>query len=220
KLPPMKPAPPVTSQVGTEPPLFDPGWALRASERDVVVREIVRWRRLPALGGLLLAGFRRLLPLRARALVRAAATAALAATPEHLHLVGDDVGVVALLAVVADVLAVADPAFDVDLRALAQVLGRDLAELAEEGHPVPLGLFLVVAVAILAHRGGGQADLGDGHAALGVPGFGVVAEIADKDCLVDAAGHGIPQGVAGNARRRTLDYSPPTRGVGPRRAGA
>src|SRR5690606_29237914 len=115
------------------------------------------------------------LALRTRAaFVGATATAtaaAFTASAEHLHLVGDDVGVVALLAVVAGVFAVADPALDIDLRALAQVLGRDLAELAEEGHPVPLGLFLVVAVPVLAHRCGGQADLGDGHAALGVPGF-------------------------------------------------
>src|SRR5690606_31255496 len=45
----------------------------------------------------------------------------------------------------------------------------------------------------LAHRGGGEADLGDGHAALRVPGFGIVAEIADKDRLVDATGHCIPR---------------------------
>src|SRR5690606_14165778 len=162
----------------------------RASKRDVVVGEVLDRRRLAAGRGLLA----RLLALRARAFV-AAATVATAA--EHLHLVGDDVGVVALLAVVADVLAVADPALDVDLRAFAQVFGRDLGELAEEGHAVPLGLFLGVAVPVLAHRGGGQADLGDGHAALGVAGFGIVAEIADKDRLVDATGHWESSDVAG-----------------------
>src|SRR5690606_40870646 len=50
---------------------------------------------------------------------------------------------------------------------------------------------------VLAHRGGGQADLGDGHAALGVAGFGIVAEIADKDRLVDATGHWESSDVAG-----------------------
>src|SRR5690606_31974048 len=107
--------------------------------------EVVHRRSL-ARGSRLLARCR-FLALRAwAALVRATTTAAPTTTTafttaaEHLHLVGDDVGVVALLAVVAGVLAVADPALDVDLRTLAQVFGRDLAELAEEGHPVPLGL--------------------------------------------------------------------------------
>src|SRR5690606_11989668 len=130
---------------------------------------------------------RRALPLLA--LLRAALAPAVTASAEHLHLVGDDVGVVALLAVVAGVLAVADPALDVHLRTLAQVLGRDLAELAEEGHAVPLGLFLGVAVAVLANTGGGQADLGHGHAALRVLRFRVVAQVADENCFVDATGH-------------------------------
>src|SRR5690606_26876641 len=74
---------------------------------------------------------------------------------------------------------------------LAQVLAGDLAELAEELHPVPLGAFLLVAVAVLAHAGGGQADGGHGHAGLGVLGFGIVAEVADQDHLVDAARHSV-----------------------------
>src|SRR5690606_27135924 len=92
--------------------------------------------------------------------------------------------------VLPGVLVVADLALDVDLRALAQVLAGDLAELAEEGHPVPLGVFLRIAVAVLAYRRRGEADLGDRHAALGVPGLGVVAEVADEDRLVDATCHG------------------------------
>src|SRR5690606_29068289 len=113
------------------------------------------------------------------------------AATEHLHLVGDDLGDVALLAILAGELVVADRAFDVALRTLAQVLAGDLAELAEELHPVPLGAFLLVAVAVLAHAGGGQADGGHGHAGLGVLGFGIVAEVADQDHLVDAARHSV-----------------------------
>src|SRR5690606_6137870 len=119
-----------------------------------------------------------------------AATATFAAAAEHLHLVGDDLGEVLLHPVLAGVLVVADLAFHVDLRALAQVFAGDLAELAEEGHAVPLRVLLGVAVAVLADAGGRQADLGDGHATLGVLGFRVVAEIADQDGLVDAACHG------------------------------
>src|SRR5690606_6488626 len=125
---------------------------------------------------------RRGLPLLA--LLRAALATTVTASAKHLHLVGDDVGVVALLAVVADVLAVADPALDVDLRAFAQVFGRDLGELAEEGHAVPLGLFLGVAVAVLAHTGRREADLGHGHAALRVLRLRVVAQVADENCFV------------------------------------
>src|SRR5690606_17225031 len=118
---------------------------------------------------------------------RGAVARAFSASAEHLHLVGDDVGVVALLAVVADVLAVADPALDVHLRTLAQVLGRDLSQLADERHSVPLGLFLGVAVAVLAHGGGGQADLGDGHAALGVPTLRIIPKISHQNRLIDAS---------------------------------
>src|SRR5690606_28637800 len=155
-----------------------------------VVRELLGRRALRRLAALLL------LPLRpataaTAALVAATATAAptFTAAAEHLHLVGDDLGEVLLHPVLAGVLVVADLAFDVHLRALAQVLAGDLAELAEEGHPVPLGVLLGVAVAVLAHAGGGQADLGDRHAALGVLDLRVVAEVADQDRLVDATGH-------------------------------
>src|SRR5690606_19571210 len=66
---------------------------LASSEWNVIVAEVIGRRGLPLL-----------------ALLRAALATTVTASAEHLHLVGDDVGVVALLAVVADVLAVADPA--------------------------------------------------------------------------------------------------------------
>src|SRR5690606_16061907 len=149
---------------------------LASSEWNVIVREV---RSAGEPRGLLL---RR--PLLA---LLAALATALAAAAEHLHLVGDDVRVVALLAVVAGVLAVRDPALDVDLRTLAQVLGRDLAELAEEGDAVPLGLFLGVAVAVLAHTGRREADLGHGHAALGVPTLRIIPKISHQNRLIDAS---------------------------------
>src|SRR3546814_12186822 len=105
-------------------------------ERKVVIRKVVRRRRRRrALGRLRLPLRRGILARTRRALT--AATAFTTAT-EHLHLVGDDLGEVLLHPVLAGVLVVADLAFHVDLRALAQVLAGDLAELAEEGHPVPL----------------------------------------------------------------------------------
>src|SRR5690606_41456956 len=129
------------------------------------------------------------LPISLAAVGIAALATATATAAEHLHLVGDDLGDVAVLAVLAGELVIADRAFDVALRTLAQVLAGDLAELSEELHPVPLGALLLVAVAVLAHAGGGQADDGHGHAGLGVLGFGIVAEVADQDHLVDATRH-------------------------------
>src|SRR5207342_1382164 len=79
---------------------------------------------------------------------------------------------------------------DVDLAALLQVLPGDLTDLSEQLDPMPLGFFDLLAVLVLAHAGCGQAQGGDRHAALGVLGFRIVAEIADEDHLVDAACHG------------------------------
>src|SRR5690606_5095538 len=157
------------------------------SERDVVVGEVLAEIGLRRRRGLAPLG-------RGAALLRAilalaALAAALASTAEHLHLVGDDVGEVLLDPVLAGELVVADRAFDVDLAALAQVLAGDLAQLPEQLHPVPLGALLGVAVLVLAHRGRGQRQGADGHAALGVLHVGVVAEVSDQDHFVHAAGH-------------------------------
>src|SRR5690606_38796591 len=124
---------------------------LASSEWDVVVGEVIGRLCLPC----------RFLALRSRAAILLGARLALAA--EHLHFVGDDVGELLLHPVVARMLAVADPALDVDLRTLAQVLGRDLAQLPEERNAVPFGLFLLLAVLALAGAGGSEADLGNRH---------------------------------------------------------
>src|SRR5207253_1620455 len=78
----------------------------------------------------------------------AAATHALA-RPQHLHGVGDDLGGVLVRAVLVLPLARLQAALDVDLRALLEVFARDLRELAEEGHAVPLGLLLLLARLVL-----------------------------------------------------------------------
>src|SRR5690606_32592617 len=114
KLPPMNPAPPVTSQVVMTMPRRKRLGGKRASERDVVVREIVGRRRLRR-GCLASRRGRRataavFLALRSRCTV--AATTALAAAAEHLHLVGDDVGGVVLDAVLL-VGTVFEPALEV-----------------------------------------------------------------------------------------------------------
>src|SRR5690606_26372117 len=178
------------------------------SERDVVVGEVVHrrcgrllgrglaLRALAVAAALILIAVAATAALLARGLLALRAVAAVATTAatftaaaEHLHLVGDDVGAVLLHAVLAGVLVVAQLALDVDLRALAQVLAGDFAELAEEHHAVPFGALLLVAVAVVAHAGGGQADAGHGHAALGVFHVRVVAAVADQADCVAAAGH-------------------------------
>ena len=93
----------------------------QASERNVVVEGRHRTARpQPRRGSAGAAA-------RSGALATAAthATARTAAAPaEHLHLVGDDLGRVAVAAFLVLPLARAQRAFDVDLRALAQVFAR------------------------------------------------------------------------------------------------
>src|SRR5690349_13308511 len=104
------------------------------SERNIVVREIVHRRRLlrcRRLATLRLAAALIAIVLArrtCRAITAAGATATTALTAaQHLHLVGDDVGGVLLLTVLAGVLVVADRALDVHRAALAQVFAGDLA---------------------------------------------------------------------------------------------
>lgn len=67
----------------------------------------------------------------------------------------------------------------------------DLAELAEEGDPVPLGALLGLAgVLVLPALAGGDADLGDRHVAGRVAGFRIGAQVADQHDFVKASpGH-------------------------------
>src|ERR1043165_8109228 len=85
----------------------------------------------------------------ARAGVSAAASARafVAAAVEHLHVAGDDLGAVALLAGLFGVPAVgADGALDVDELSLAEILAADLAEARPGDDVVPLGAFLFLTV--------------------------------------------------------------------------
>src|SRR6185369_17419902 len=71
------------------------------------------------------------------------------ARPEHLHPVADDLGRVALVAVLVLVFPRANAALDVDLRALLQIFARDFGEPAEERDAVPLGRFLHLAARLV-----------------------------------------------------------------------
>src|SRR5689334_24259880 len=97
KLPPMNPAPPVTSQVAIAPPAP----CAATSERNVVVAEVVGEVGLGGRARGVGVATRRAAALGALAAFGARFAASFATAAEHLHLVGDDVGVVALLPVLA-----------------------------------------------------------------------------------------------------------------------
>src|SRR5262249_9124171 len=82
-------------------------------------------------------------------------------------------------------------AFEVDLRALLQILLGDLGEpLAENDHAMPFGLFATFAGGLVAPVfGGGDAQVRDRPAVLGAADFRIGAQIADENDLVDAACH-------------------------------
>src|SRR5581483_844962 len=112
---------------------------VRGSERDVVV-EIILGRGCRCGGGFGRgAGARRIV---VDAAVRGTAAAAPA---QHLHLVGDDLGGVAVLAFLVLPLAGLQASLDEDLRAFLEVFAHDLGELAEEHHAVPFGALLVLS---------------------------------------------------------------------------
>src|SRR5262245_51316069 len=128
------------------------------SERDVVVHLVERAAALLALlrpAPATSAGRGRLSRHRLRAAARTRA--------EHLHLVAADLGAVAVLAgFLVLVLARAQAALDIDLRALLEILARDLGEPAKERDAVPLGgLFHLAARLVLPLLGGGDAYAGD-----------------------------------------------------------
>src|SRR6185312_1796527 len=82
-------------------------------------------------------------------------------------------------------------AFQINLRALLQVLLGDLAEpFREDHHAVPLGLFLALAGGLVAPLlRGRDRQIGDGTSVLGPPDLRVLAEISDQNHLVHATRH-------------------------------
>src|SRR5690606_21638110 len=128
--------------------------------------------------------------LRAIPVVALLLRRAVTSPAEHLHLARDDLGGVAILAVLVLPLASAQRSLDVDLRAFAQVLARDLAELVEQHDRVPLGaLLLIASLAILPLLARREADVRDRFARWHGAGVGIGAEMADQNDLVDSAAH-------------------------------
>jgi hypothetical protein len=108
--------------------------------------------------------------------------------PQELDVRCDDVGRIALHALLVLVRGGLEPAFDEDLAPLGQVFAADFAELAERRDPVPLGALLFLPGGlVLPLLGGGDAEFGDRCPAGRVADLGVVPEAADDDDLVDAS---------------------------------
>src|SRR5438445_5614853 len=97
----------------------------------------------------------------------AARTAVLVAfAVEHLHLIGDDFGAVALLSRLFVVPGIgADRTLDVDELPLAQILAADLRQFSPGDDVVPLGPFLLLASLVGVAVIGRERELRDAGAA-------------------------------------------------------
>src|SRR6185437_6393374 len=116
--------------------------------------------------------------------------AAAAPAAEHLHLVANDLGGIALVALLVLPLAGAQAALNIDLRAFFQVFAGDLRQPAEEGHAVPLGALLLLAALLVAPAlGGGDAKVRHAAARRHGARFRIRAQVADEDDFVDSARH-------------------------------
>src|SRR5690606_26232140 len=107
-----------------------------------------------------------------------------------LHLVRDDLGRIPIVAVPILPLTRAQTPLDIDLRALAQVLGRDLGQPAEHRDVMPLrALLLLAGFPVLPGVGRRDTQVRDGAAARHVARLGIGAQVTDQNDFIDASGH-------------------------------
>ena len=109
----------------------------------------------------------------------------------------------------------AQTAFDIHLRALAQIFTRDLGEPVEEHHAVPLGALLgLTAGFVLPGLRGRHGDIRDRAAGWHVFGFRIVAQVANQNDFVDAPRHEDPPVENGRQlpaeNRHYTEYAPAT----------
>src|SRR5690606_16996731 len=106
---------------------------------------------------------------------------------QHLHLVGNDFGAVAVGAgVLVLPLAGLEATFDIDRAALAQVFARDFGQAVIEDDAMPFGFFAALAGAlVLPLRGGGNGHVADGGPIGAVAHFGIASQVADEYDFVD-----------------------------------
>src|SRR5437660_6996891 len=128
--------------------------------------------------------------LRGGAAARCAASLAALAGGEKdhaAHRIRDHLGGVLLGAFLVGPLPRLQPALDIDLPALGQVLAAQLCGLAPDHDAVPLGAFLLLALLVGPVLVGGDGEVGYRLSAGRVSDFGILAQIAYQDDLVDAA---------------------------------
>src|SRR5207302_9097649 len=134
---------------------------------------------------------RRLPPARPRAACRtgklnvSAARSAAFATAEQLHAIGDDFGRVFFDAVLVGVLACLQSTLNIDRAAFFQIFSGDLGLAAEQHDTVPFGALLRFAALVLPLLARCDVQVGDRVAAGRVTRFGITAQIAEQDHLVD-----------------------------------
>ena len=107
------------------------------------------------------------------------------AAAQHLHFIGNDVGRVALHAVLVGVFAGFDAAFYVHRAAFAQVLACNFGQFAKKADAVPFGLFHHLTRAAFVFAAGGNGDVGNGLAAGQIAYFRVTAQVAYQNDFVD-----------------------------------
>src|SRR5713101_4052627 len=89
-------------------------------------------------------------------------------------------------------------AFEVEKRSLFQILLSDFGQFAPHDDLMPLGTLLALAVFVFVGFISGHRKIRDGLAAAGVARFGIAAQTADENYLID--GHGTPPKSAKIAR--------------------
>src|SRR5262249_6443559 len=112
--------------------------------------------------------------------------------PQELEALRAHLRRIALVPVAVDPPARLERALDVDRPPLAQVLPRGLGLLAPHDDTVPLGPLFLFARRVAPPVGGRHREVGDRGAALREADFGVAAEVADQDDLVDACHDVLP----------------------------
>src|SRR2546421_2029977 len=134
--------------------------------------------------------------------------------PEHLQVIADDLGRVALVPLLVLPLARAQASLDVDLPALAQVLAGDFRQAPEERHAVPFGpLLLLTALLVAPALTRGDAQIGHGRAGGHGAGLGIGSQVANENHFVDATRHGVFLGIelmdgAGRSQRPRVSLRP------------
>ena len=124
------------------------------------------------------------------AATEAATAAAFTTGIQHLHVIGDDFGAVAVVAVLILPLARLQTTFDIEARAFLDVLLSDFRQLVEHHHTVPFGTFLTLtALTVIPGIRGGEVEVAHRTTGRSETDFRILTEITDQNDLVYAASH-------------------------------